>query len=291
VAVTEDKKQEVVEFKDPIGEIELKGTKAPKTQTNFQHLLVFAARGITMQDRHLLNDLRTLLPHHRRESKFDAKKEISKMVKELCELKGCNGCLFLESRKRQDTYLWISKTESGPSVKFLVQNIHTMSELRLSGNCIKGSRPILHFDSPFSTEPHLKILKNLFMQVFGTPQGSPKTKPFVDHMICFFYLDNRIWFRHYQIVEELGTHPTTGKRQVLRSLLEIGPRFVLMPIRIFKESFGGEVLYHNPHYVSPNAIRATARKHTRLPAGLPKGIDLGALKVPETDENADLFRA
>uniref|UniRef100_A0A7S2W5Y0 Brix domain-containing protein n=2 Tax=Eucampia antarctica TaxID=49252 RepID=A0A7S2W5Y0_9STRA len=40
------------------------------------------------------------------------------------------------------------------------------------------------------------------------------------------------------------------------SLVEIGPRFVLNPIRIFRGSFGGQTLYQNPDYVSPNEIRA-----------------------------------
>lgn len=44
------------------------------------------------------------------------------------------------------------------------------------------------------------------------------------------------------------------------SLVEIGPRFVLNPIRIFRGSFGGQTLYRNPDYVSPNATRAMERK-------------------------------
>ena len=40
------------------------------------------------------------------------------------------------------------------------------------------------------------------------------------------------------------------------SLVEIGPRFVLNPIRIFRGSFGGQTLYQNEQFVSPNAIRA-----------------------------------
>jgi ribosome biogenesis protein BRX1 len=40
------------------------------------------------------------------------------------------------------------------------------------------------------------------------------------------------------------------------SLVEIGPRFVLNPIRIFRGSFGGQTLFQNPDFVSPNAIRA-----------------------------------
>ena len=40
------------------------------------------------------------------------------------------------------------------------------------------------------------------------------------------------------------------------SLVEIGPRFVLNPIRIFRGSFGGQTLYQNAQFVSPNAVRA-----------------------------------
>lgn len=44
------------------------------------------------------------------------------------------------------------------------------------------------------------------------------------------------------------------------SLVEIGPRFVLNPIRIFRGSFGGQTLYHNPDFVSPNEIRAEEKR-------------------------------
>ena len=44
------------------------------------------------------------------------------------------------------------------------------------------------------------------------------------------------------------------------SLVEIGPRFVLDPIRIFRGSFGGQTLFQNPNFVSPNEIRAMQYK-------------------------------
>jgi ribosome biogenesis protein BRX1 len=44
------------------------------------------------------------------------------------------------------------------------------------------------------------------------------------------------------------------------SLVEIGPRFVLNPIRIFRGSFGGQTLFQNPDFVSPNEIRAEQHK-------------------------------
>eukprot|EP00954_Amorphochlora_amoebiformis_P022189 1351554-Amorphochlora_amoeboformis.AAC.3 len=40
-----------------------------------------------------------------------------------------------------------------------------MSELKLTGNCLKGSRPILFFDKTFDTTPTYKLLKEMFIQV------------------------------------------------------------------------------------------------------------------------------
>ncbi|KAG8172581.1 hypothetical protein JTE90_010696, partial [Oedothorax gibbosus] len=48
--------------------------------------------------------------------------------------------------------------------KVLIENVHTMEELKLTGNCLKASRPILSFDNSFDKEPHLMLLKELFIQ-------------------------------------------------------------------------------------------------------------------------------
>lgn len=118
-----------------------------------------------------------------------------------------------------------------------------MEELRMTGNCLKASRPLLSFDPRFDTEPHYSLLKELLVQVFGIPKGHPKSQPFHDHVYTFTILDHRIWFRNYQIVSEDG------------SLAEIGPRFDLNLVKIFEGSFNGRILYTNPHYVSPNKHR------------------------------------
>ena len=44
-----------------------------------------------------------------------------------------NNCIFFEARKRKDLYMWVSKAPNGPSAKFQVQNIHTMAEVKLTG--------------------------------------------------------------------------------------------------------------------------------------------------------------
>jgi len=219
-----------------------------KKWTNKQRVLVFCQRGIDYRGRHLMLDLRSLLPHSRADSKLDRKDEVN-VVNEVCEMKNCNKCIFFQMRKKQDLYLWMSCIPHGPSAKFLVENIHTMDELKLTGNCLKGSRPILAFDKAFDGAAHNRLLKEMFTQIFSTPNLHPKSKPFFDHVFSFSIVDNRIWFRNYQIVSQADF-----------SLTEIGPRFVLNPIRIFSGSFGGSTIYENPHYVTPNEHRHRVKK-------------------------------
>lgn len=167
---------------------------------NKQRCLVLCSRGVTARYRHLVEDLRTLMPHHKKESKLEAGKDgIARAVNDICELRGCNTVLFLECRKRQDAYMWIGNA-GGPSARFLVSNIHTMDELKLTGNCMKHSRPILSFDESFGRLDHLKLLKSLFIDVFGTPRGHPKSKPFVDRVMGFYYADNRVSQRPNRMV-------------------------------------------------------------------------------------------
>lgn len=165
---------------------------------NKQRCLVICSRGITSRYRHFLEDLKTLIPHHKRESKLDASKNdkggIGQAINDICEMRGCNSVCFLEMRKRQDAYLWLGKTgsELGPSAKFLIENVHTMDELKLTGNCMKGSRPILTFDEGFENANELKLIKCLLIDVFGTPRGHPKSKPFVDRVMSFYYCDGKV---------------------------------------------------------------------------------------------------
>ena len=163
---------------------------------NKQRCLVLCSRGVTARYRHLLEDLRTLIPHHKKESKLDPGDDgIGRAVLDIAEMRSCNTVLLLECRKRQDAYMWVGRVggqSPGPSVKFHVTNIHTMDELRLTGNCMKASRPVLSFDGSFQRLGHLKLIKELFVDVFGTPRGHPKSKPFVDRVMAFYYADKRV---------------------------------------------------------------------------------------------------
>lgn len=118
--------------------------------------------------------------------------------------------------------------------------VHTLAELKLSGNHLKGSRPVLSFHQvwllvchaqcmkcpryslvlstlltsmsiqAFDGKPHLKLLKEMLTQVFATPKGHQKSKPFLDHVISFSVADGRIWLRNYQV----SLHAPSPKRMV-----------------------------------------------------------------------------
>lgn len=256
-----------------------------------QRVLMLTSRGVTFRyallctlyhresliaprHRHLLNDLYSLLPHSRKEAKLDTKTKLYQL-NELAELYNCNNVLFFEARKGKDLYAWMSKPPNGPTVKFHIQNLHTMDEMHFTGNCLKGSRPLLSFDAAFDQEPHLLLIKELFTHTFGVPKGARKSKPFVDHIMGFTVAEGRIWIRCYQITETEADKkavadgdgaavvaPKKGKpsTETNISLVEIGPRFVLTPIVILESSFGGPVIYENKEFVSPNQIRSDLRK-------------------------------
>lgn len=270
------------------------GSHTNGVKQNRQRVLILSSRGVTYRywrslphavtlrlvltpwhrHRHLLNDLYSLMPHSRKESKLDTKTKLYQL-NELADLYNCNNVIFFEARKGKDLYVWMSKPPNGPTVKMHMQNLHTMDELHFTGNCLKGSRPILSFDKAFDAQPHLRVIKELFLHAFGVPKGARKSKPFVDHVMGFTVADGRIWIRCYQIAEtEPGKTKAASGEDVAAaapvadgkpgetniSLIEIGPRFVLTPIVILESSFGGPVIYENKQFVSPNQVRSDLRR-------------------------------
>ncbi|PVU95413.1 hypothetical protein BB561_001828 [Smittium simulii] len=222
-------------------------------------VLLISSRGITTRQRHLFKDFESLLPHSKKDSKLDTKKNLE-VLNELAELSNCDNVLYFEARRHEDLYLWASKAPSGPSIKFQVLNLHTMSELKLTGNCLKGSRPLLSFDSGFEDEGPYQLTKALFEQIFSVPVGTRKSKPFFDHIMSFSIIDDKIWVRNYQIVEKNAETGADISSDQEISLVEIGPRYVLDIIRIFEGSFYGRTLYENKNYYTPSSIRAAINR-------------------------------
>jgi ribosome biogenesis protein BRX1 len=225
--------------------------KLSKKWRNKQKVLLISSRGVSYLGRHVFENLKHLMPHTKTDSKFDNKHNL-RDLNEIAEIRNCNKVMYIEMFKKQDAFLWLSAQPHGPSVKFSLENMHTMQELKLTGNCLKGSRPILSFNEDFDSEPHWKLLRELLTQIFGTPCHHPKSQPFVDHVLNFSILDNKIWVRNYQIGDEVNT------------LAEIGPRFVLNPVKIFDGCFGGATLYENPHYVPPVINRRLVKERAAL---------------------------
>lgn len=221
-----------------------------------EKILLLTSRGISPRYRHLMLDLVQLLPNSKKDAKLDTKSQ-RHVINEVADMKGCNNVIFFETRKHKDLYIWMAKTPNGPTVKFHCTNVHTMAELKLSGNHLKGSRPLLSFSEAFDGQAHWQVMKEVLTHMFATPRGHPRSKPFVDHVLSFSIADNRLWIRNYQVV------PSPEKKRVTADslgLVEVGPRLTLNPIKILEGSFGGPVLYSNPTYVSPNLVRAEAKR-------------------------------
>ena len=106
-------------------------------------------------------------------------------------------------------------------------------------------------------------------QTFAVPRTARKVKPFVDHVASFSVADGKIWFRNYQVrraalrrpsdrsqildapvteaVDSVasGSKPKRSKDAPKTTLSEIGPRCVLVPVKIFEGSFNGATVYEN----------------------------------------------
>jgi ribosome biogenesis protein BRX1 len=150
------------------------------------------------------------------DSKLDSKNHLH-LLPELADLHSCNNTLYFEARRHEDLYLWAAKTPNGPSIKLHVQNVHTMDELKMTGNCLKGSRGILSFDAAFEETEWGRLTKELFThvsdvmrrgaqvliivvkQIFGVPPQARRAKPFLDHILTFSIVDSKIWFRNFQV--------------------------------------------------------------------------------------------
>ncbi|KAI3383055.1 hypothetical protein SNEBB_004948 [Seison nebaliae] len=150
---------------------------------------------------------------------------------ELASMKNTKNTLLFHVQKQQHLFLNISnQNEDGTTIlcKFLLQNIHTFDEMKLTGNCLKWSRPFLIFSDEFQDEenhPQLILLRNLFEKIFGTPRNHLKSQPFHDHCISFTFVNNYVYFRMYQIVStESGV------------VNEIGPRFSMRLRKILSDS-------------------------------------------------------
>ena len=238
--------------KENIKEKVISSSNTNKNWVNKTRTLIVASRGVSHQERHLVNDLINLIPNSKKECKIE-RDIASEELNNICYMHSCKFCIYFEHRKRE-LVMWLFKSPGGPLAKFAVTNIHALNEIKLMGNCIKYSRPLLSFDKSFDEQEHLKLIKEMFIQTFNSPKGHPKTRPFYDHQISFYNIDNQIFIRVYQILNEIKEKFTNSDQEDKIQLLEIGPRFSLNLIRIFSDSLGGKTLYLNKNYIAPGVL-------------------------------------
>ena len=240
------------EKKENIKEKVISSSNTNKNWVNKTRTLIVASRGVSHQERHLVNDLINLIPNSKKECKIE-RDIASEELNNICYMHSCKFCIYFEHRKRE-LVMWLFKSPGGPLAKFAVTNIHALNEIKLMGNCIKYSRPLLSFDKSFDEQEHLKLIKEMFIQTFNSPRGHPKTRPFYDHQISFYNINNQIFIRVYQILNEIKEKFTNSDQEDKIQLLEIGPRFSLNLIRIFSDSLGGKTLYLNKNYIAPGVL-------------------------------------
>ena len=248
LGLQEEEKQDINEIREKI----ITSSNTNKNWINKTRTLIVASRGVSHQERHLVNDLINLIPNSKKECKIE-RDIASEELNNICYMHSCKFCIYFEHRKRE-LVMWLFKSPGGPLAKFAVTNIHALNEIKLMGNCIKYSRPLLSFDKSFEEHEHLKLIKEMLIQTFNSPKGHPKTKPFYDHQICFYNIDDQIFIRVYQILNEIKEKFTNADQEDKIQLLEIGPRFSLKLIRIFSDSLGGKTLYLNKNYIAPGVL-------------------------------------
>ncbi|KAL8437748.1 hypothetical protein Efla_006640 [Eimeria flavescens] len=220
------------------GESEAGGTEAAVAATA-------AADPYLMEEADYLRSEKRWLNRQRVLTKWEKKEKLQDLT-ELCQLRSCNNVLYLEQRKN-DALLHISKVPLGPTFIARLMNVETLRELRLTGNCLLHSRPLLLFSPEFEKVVYLRLLKELFVQVFGTPRNHPKSKPFFDHIA--------------PLVVGEGGDADNPHRQ---TYIEIGPRFVMDPVKILEGSFCGRTLFRNAEYIATRDLLRPRRLQEAL---------------------------
>ncbi|KAI4840992.1 ribosome biogenesis protein BRX1 [Plasmodium brasilianum] len=210
---------------------------------NKQRVLIVRSSLKKKNCKSFIENLKLLLPHHKVESKWN-KKATKSDLSDISYSRNCNNIIFFDI-KRKRYCLWICKNVTGPSLYFEILDYIPLHSLIFSGNCLLYSRPLLIFSKHFDELEHLKLIKEMFIHVFGIPNYHPLSKPFYDHCYNFFYTNNLIYFRHYQILPLTLVDSNNINKQ---KLVEIGPQFTLHIIKIFEECFKGRIIFENVNY-------------------------------------------
>ena len=83
----------------------------------------------------------------------------------------------------------------------------------------------------------MKVLKEIITQVFSIENCKCPAGDTVDRVLAFTYAEGRIFFRNYSV---------TGND--LKGFDEIGPRFVLTPLKVMVDGMAGTQVFRNGKY-------------------------------------------
>jgi ribosome biogenesis protein BRX1 len=67
--------------------------------------------------------------------------------------------MYFEVKKKINFALWVGRYPEGPSVKFQLDGIVHLRDIKFQGNSVKGARHILSFDSQMESDPKMRIAK------------------------------------------------------------------------------------------------------------------------------------
>ena len=220
-------------------------TKKLDSKTKGWKCMVVGNRKISFSTRKTINDLTSLLPHTRKEAKYDGNNRDLKGLLELCDLANCDHCMYFnESRDIVDLYCF---STTGPCVIYEVLSVNHSDSVSFDGNCAKSSRPLLLFSPFFSKTDEGSIQRDILSKVFGAPINHRKVKPFFDRIIYFVKCSDGIMVRVYSISADFSVN-------------EVGPRINLRPKLISRKPFGGDVIWKSQASVmSKKAIMETKK--------------------------------
>jgi ribosome biogenesis protein BRX1 len=67
--------------------------------------------------------------------------------------------MYFEVKKKINFALWVGRYPEGPSVKFQLDGIVHLRDIKFQGNSVKGARHILSFDSQMESDPKMRMAK------------------------------------------------------------------------------------------------------------------------------------
>lgn len=230
-----------------------KEKKISKIGPNNHKPIIVDNKGLKHEHFLLLKDFIDLVPHAKKGSSIPSNEVI--YLDEIATDRHCDTVAFFETRHKginRENYFWISRVPEGPSFNFFVEDVDTIVQLRTIGNCMKGSRPLLFFDKKFDDNDHLLLAKNLLKRLFSVPYQNKHAKPFVDRAMSFF-IDEKgsIDSRHYQV---------QWLEDETINLVEVGPRFRLVPNFVLAGAFKGSKIWKNESFVSIYKQRKEEKK-------------------------------